>query len=350
MSRSAAHLQGSSACKRLLAPILAAGIACFATAAVAHHSPGSVYHTDQIVEIDGEVEALVWRNPHVRFTIAVRDEHGNVESWAVEGAPVTRLHRADVSPDIVAVGQRVKIAGNPSRRPDHRLYARNMLLADGREVLLGSPRPRWTSVTVGTGRDSTPGDRAGDAALGLFRVWSADETRLEIDADRTFLTDAARAAEAAWDPFAPGNPFLGCTRGMPTIMESPNPVEFIDRGDRIVLRMESFDTERTIWLTPDAIAADAPPTLLGHSRGRWEGSTLVVVTNRIGWRHYSQVGWPSSEALELVERFVPSDDGARLGYELTVTDPALFTQPVTFTKSWVWVPGDVVLPFDCVAG
>ena len=314
----------------------------------AHHSPGSVFHTDRIIEIEGEIEALIWRNPHVRFTVAVTGEDGQVETWDVEGSPVTRLTRADVTPDIVAVGQRVRFAGNPSRRADSRLYARNLLLTDGREVLLGTREPRWKSTTLGIGRASTRTDDAGDGGLGLFHVWSADRTRLEIDADREFLSDAARAAEAAWDAFSPDNPFVGCTRGMPTIMESPNPVEFIDRGDRIVLRMESFDTVRTIWMTPDAVAADAPATLLGHSFGRWDGDTLVVTTDRIGWRHYSQVGWPSSEALHLVERFTPSEDGTRLGYTITVTDPALFTQPVTFAKSWAWVPGDQVLPFDCV--
>ena len=40
--------------------------------------------------------------------------------------------------------------------------------------------------------------------------------------------------------------------------------------------------------------------------------------------------------------------GARLNYELTIDDPALFNDTVVVTKSWVWVPGDQVLPFDCV--
>ncbi len=213
--------------------------------------------------------------------------------------------------------------------------------------MLDTPDPRWTNNTVGTGSDSTPGVRAGNAALGIFRVWSADGTQIALESEREFLTDTALAAEAAWDALSPDNPFLSCTRGMPTVMESPNPAEFVDRGDHILLRMESFDNVREIWMQPDAISDDAEPTLLGRSIGRWEGETLVVETNRISWRHYSQTGLPSSEDLELLERFTPSADGTRLDYELAVTDPALFTQPVTFAKSFVWVPGDQVLPFDC---
>ncbi len=76
----------------------------------------------------------------------------------------------------------------------------------------------------------------------------------------------------------------------------------------------------------------------------------MVETDRISWRYFNQVGLLQSEAIELVERFTPSEDGARLDYELTVTDPALFTEPAVLTMSWVWVPGDQVLPFDCTEG
>ena len=89
------------------------------------------------------------------------------------------------------------------------------------------------------------------------------------------------------------------------------------------------------------------PTLLGHSVGRWDGSTLVVETGHINWRYFNQNGLQQSDAMELVEHFTPSEDGARLDYELTITDAALFTETEVVTKSWVWVPGDEVLPFDC---
>ena len=315
-----------------------------------HHSPQGIYFTDQMIEVEGEITRIIWRNPHVRFTIEATDEQGERTSWAVESVPVTRLGRAGIPSDVVEVGHRVRVAGHPSRRPENDLYAFNMLLPDGREVLLDSPEPRWTNNTIGAGTDSTPGVRSADPSLGIFRVWSADETRLELEKEREFLTEAAIATEAAWDALAPDNPFVACTRGMPTIMESPNPAEFVNRGDEIILRMESFDTVRVIHMTPEAGNADAQPSPLGHSVGRWEGGTLVVETDQISWRYYSQTGLLSSEAIELVERFTPSEDGARLDYELTVTDPALFSQPTAFRKSLVWVPGDQVLPFECTEG
>ncbi len=39
--------------------------------------------------------------------------------------------------------------------------------------------------------------------------------------------------------------------------------------------------------------------------------------------------------------------GQRLELEMTVTDPATFTEPAILTKSWTWRPGLEVLPFEC---
>jgi hypothetical protein len=46
---------------------------------------------------------------------------------------------------------------------------------------------------------------------------------------------------------------------MPFAMVSPYPIELVDRGDRVVIRTEAYDLERTAWLTPprDASGADA---------------------------------------------------------------------------------------------
>ena len=324
----------------------------FATAAMSHHAAQVTYQTDQIIEVEGEITDLTWRNPHVRFSMNVTDDDGQSSIWNIESIPVTRLTRVGVSADLIDVGQRVRIAGFPSKRSATEAYAINLLLDDGREVLLDTPVARWTEDTLGTGLDLTPGERGADASLGIFRVWSTDGVFLGLGSmgeDLGFsLTEEALAAQVAWDPLSPDNPFRGCApKGMPGIMEQPNPMEFVDEGDEIIVRLEEYDTVRTIRMN-GTVADDPAPTLLGHSSGRWEGSTLVVETDRIDWEHFNQNGLKQSDAMHVVERFTPSPDGSRLDYELTITDPALFTEPETVTKSWIWVPGDQVLPFDCV--
>ncbi len=335
-----------------------------ATTALGHHAAQVAYHTDQVIEVEGEITRLLWRNPHVRFTINTTDPQGQTSLWDVESIPVTRLTRVGVSADLVNVGQTVRVAGFPSRRSTNQVYATNMLLAGGQEILLDTPISRWTDNTLGTGRDETPGPRGSDASLGIFRVWSTDGRALSLSRNVSDkLTATARAARARWDPLSPANPFGACTpKGVPLIMEQPNPMEFLDQGDQILLRLEEYDTVRIISMLGDesadpVVRPDIDPginpiaaTPLGHSVGRWEGRTLVVETDRISWRYFSQDGLPQSPAIALVERFSPSEDGARLDYALSITDPELLTEPAVVTKSWVWVPGDQVLPFNCTEG
>ncbi|MYF68464.1 MAG: hypothetical protein F4181_00110 [Proteobacteria bacterium] len=325
-------------------------------AAVAHHSARITYDMDTVIEIQGEITGVTWVNPHVRFTLGSVDEDNELVTWNVESIPVTRLNRVGITREMLGVGDTVTVAAYPARRPVRNAYAINMLLADGREALLDTPVPRWSDNTVGTGLDETPGTPGADPSLGLFRVWSTDgsflrtETRFLTEGGTLDypLTDAARAAQAAWDPLDPDNPFLTCIpKGMPTIMQQPNPVEFIDEGDRIVFLLEEFDAIRVIHMSDDADGQDAPPSRMGYSTGYWEGGTLMVRTSRINWPYFDQNGLPQSEAVETVERFTVNGEGSRLDYELVVTDPWLFTEPVTFGKSWRWIPGDAVLPFNC---
>ena len=326
--------------------------------ALAHHSARVAYDMNRVVEFQGTITTVAWQNPHVRFGIRTLDAEGEPVDWNVESIPVTRLARVGITPELFNIGDTITVAGFPPRRPVRDFYAINLLLQDGREVLLDTPEPRWTNNTIGTGRDETPGTAGADPALGIFRVWSTDgsllatETRfLTEGGDLAYpLTDRARAAQAVHDPLTPGNPFLGgCTpKGMPLIMQQPNPIEFIDKGDWIELRMEEYDTVREISLPERVLQERQVPTLLGHSFGHWEGNTLVVETGGISWPYFDQWGLMQSEAMQTVERFTLDAAGSKLDYELIVTDPALFTEPVTLTKSWRWIPGDQVLPFNCI--
>ncbi len=267
----------------------------------------------------------------------------------VESIPATRLQRVGLPPDLFQVGDTVKVAGFPSRRYADEMYANNLLLPDGREVLLDTPVAYWTNDTIGIGLDITPGERGSDRSLGIFRVWSTDGQffRERGATLASLLTDAARARREEWDPFAPGNPFLACVpKGMPQIMGQPNPIEIVNRGDEIIIRLEEFDTVRVISMAQPS-AENRTPRLLGHSYGRWEGDTLVVETDGIDYPYFSQDGLMQSEQMHVIERFTVNEDGSRLDYEQTLSDPWLLTGTYTRSKSLVWVPGDRVLPFGC---
>jgi hypothetical protein len=133
---------------------------------------------------------------------------------------------------------------------------------------------------------------------------------------------------------------------MPFIMEQPYPIEFVKDGDDILLRMEEYDTVRRFKMAANAPSA-AGPTLLGDSRGRWDGEALVVTTTNIGYGWFNATGIPLGRGAAIAERFALNGDGSRLEYTMTVTDPATFTAPVTLRKAWEWRPGEQVRPYEC---
>jgi len=128
----------------------------------------------------------------------------------------------------------------------------------------------------------------------------------------------------------------------------PFPIEFIDQGDTIVLKIEEWDNSRTIHLNADP-QADVPASRLGYSVGRWEGDTLIVETNRINYPFFNDQGIPQSEEVKIVERFTVSADETHLDWTAILTDPVTFTEPVTMAgMHWEWRPENKIKPYNCV--
>jgi hypothetical protein len=315
----------------------------------AHHS-GSEYARSTI-EIEGTLQEVAWQNPHVHFFVRAKDANGGVVTWDIEANSLSILRRTDATPDNLKIGDTVKVAGAPSRQVPNRMWASNILAANGREIVLGPGiMPRWTkNDAIGSKSTWFEGGTAANKTAGIFRVWSTKfgEPGGLWRGDYP-LTDAAKKARASFNPLT-DSVAPGCRpKGMPTIMEQPYPLEFVKKGDSILLRLEEYDTVRTIVMTPDAKFAALPKTLLGRSKGRWEGETLVVTTDRIDWRYIDPSGIPQGPSSSIVERFTATPDGTRLSYTMTITDPATFTAPLELKRSWVWRPGETVKPYNCV--
>jgi hypothetical protein len=322
--------------------------------ATGHHSANVTYDTDRTIEVSGAVTDIVWRNPHVRFSLAPSD---GGPAWDIESNSVSILQRMGVTPERIKAGDTVTVAGAPARSGAREIFASNLLLADAVEMLLEpGATARWTGTTLGSDAVWTSEQSAGQTDStrpnGIFGVWSTTLTNPESfplfpERDTNYpLTPAAQDHVVAWQSIE-DNPYFTCTpMGMPRVMGQPYPIEFIDRGTEIHLRIELHDLERTIAMTepPDR---PSERTALGSSRGRWDGQTLRVTTDQVSWPYFNQSGVPQSEQSVITESFTPSEDGMRLHYELTVDDPETFTSPVTLRKYWHWRAGEQVLPFDC---
>lgn len=328
--------------------------------AYSHHSFFGRFDTSTTIELEGLVTRVVWRNPHAHFFLEV-EQDGETLEWDLESGSPTLMTRAGVPPNAVQAGQRIRVAANPPVTDKREAFATNILLPSGEELVLQTgATPKFRDRVTGdfSYRFRTQGDR-GRPELGLFRIWTfsgaagptsflfPESINRNYDLENYPLTDAARAAIAAFDP-ATDNPTNNCTpKGMPLIMEQPLPMQIVDRGDTIELVIEEYDLRRIVHMNATRAPEGTARTPLGYSTGAWDGDTLVVRTTHVSWPYFDQAGIPQSDQSVLTERFTAVEEGSELEYVLVVDDPVNFTEPVTLTKTLLYVPDVELIPFDC---
>jgi hypothetical protein len=323
------------------------------TSAAAHHSTVAIYDGNRTIEVTGIVNEIHWRNPHGQILLTAEDESGEAVQWEVETPAIVVLRIFGIGREFIDAGDRITIAGAPSRRDPHGMNASNILLSSGYELAFGRNVPHFDAGKngnlIGRSYDDSNVEEAIAAADGIFRVWATnmtDPAAFPMFKGGYPLTGAAAAVVAEWDPL--DNDLLRCgTKGTPLIMITPAPVEFVREGDRILMRIEEYDSLRVIHMNPDAEAPDEYMQF-GFSRGRFEGSTLVVETDHVQEQYFDPDGVPQSESLSLVERFIPNADYSRLDYRITVTDPVNFTEPFDLTRYFTWKPEMTVVPYECL--
>ena len=114
--------------------------------------------------------------------------------------------------------------------------------------------------------------------------------------------------------------------GVPRTTYLPFPFQIVQTAEHILIAYEFASASRVIYMNrPDF---ESPiDTWMGHSRGHWEGETLVVdVTSQVPDTWFDSSGNFHSEALHVVERYTPISPNALL-YEAAIEDPKVFTRP-----------------------
>jgi len=135
---------------------------------------------------------------------------------------------------------------------------------------------------------------------------------------------------------------------------SPLPLVITQEPDRVTFAYEEWSAVRTVYLDGREHPANTPTTSLGHSVGRYEGSTLIVdtvgVSATILWPHMP--GGAHSDQVHGVERYSRSDDGMWLQLELTIEDPVILREPWVAEKRWLATPDVTIVQDSCedVAG
>jgi hypothetical protein len=122
-------------------------------------------------------------------------------------------------------------------------------------------------------------------------------------------------------------------QGVPRMVAAPGQWRVIQNPEFIAIAYEAFGILwRQIFLDGREVAADAPPTWMGYSTGRWDGDTLVVDTKGFNGKFWlDQQGKPTTDALHVVERYHRTDF-SHMDIEITIDDAKAYTRPWTFME------------------
>ncbi len=327
----------------------------------AHHSVPANFDMSTTVEVEGVIQSISWRNPHVKLKVLANPGTADEQVWEIESHSISNLRRQSVDQSVLVVGDPVRLAGLPGRRKDNYVFMQNLLLKDGREIIFEAGiKPRYSDVLVGEADALFDPKKAGSAderPTTIFAIWTTDYDDLGSWPVFSFTTDGhpvTSRAEAIMDAhdIDADDPLANCApKGMPSAMSQPYPIQLIDEGNSIVLKIEEYDAMRRIHLQDTHEPGNEPPSHLGYSSGRWDGGTLTVTTTNVDYGFFNVLAAPKpipqSADIRIVETFRLRDGGEYLDYTMTVTDPTMLTQPMTYEKFWQWSPGATIEPYVC---
>jgi hypothetical protein len=300
----------------------------FAPGVLAHHS-AAAFDTQQEVKATGKVTAFTFRNPHVYMTLLVKKADGSTGVLEVEAGAASVLNPLGFNKDSIAVGDMVTIVGNPARaKPDTLMLGKDLYKGDGAYYPLNI-----ASRSVYAGRNEVAKTIAGT----WFSPWN--EFNAFNGAARDWpLTEAGKAALARFDPKA--TPQRDCIPvGVPTLMFYPVADTITVQRDRVVMKVDWMDSERTIFLDGRKHPPASETFLHGHSVGRWDGDTLVAETTNFKEHPIGlSTSLPGSSRKRVTERFRLGQDGKSLNYSGVIEDPVYLARPVEWSGQWQYRP------------
>jgi hypothetical protein len=317
---------------RLLSTIIPLPVLGIAWPAFGHHSD-AVYDRDRVVALDAEVVRYAFRNPHVNIFVAAAGENGETVEWEIETGSTPIMQRSGWTQDLLGPGDRVVVRAHPMRDGRPRAILSTLETADGR---LWSQIEQDAEATV--------------SAPSLTGVWKGiSSASLGPQARRASLTPAGQAAMASFEPVRDA-PSARCIATPPPFQNSSTNyltgIEILE--DRIMIRSEFIDVERTVYTDGRGHPESMEPTNQGHSIGRWEDGVLVVDTRFLAeHRTGNGPGIPSSTQKHVVERFSLSEDRTRAIVDVVVEDPEYLTEPFTGRTEMTYVPQLQLYRYGC---
>jgi hypothetical protein len=123
---------------RSLLAAAAVALACSTAALEAHHAFAAEFDAKQPITLRGTVTRVEWINPHTWIHIDVKNPDGTVVEWMIEGGTPNTLLRNGVDRKSLPAGTEIVVDGYRAKSGLNRANGRDITLADGRKLFLGS--------------------------------------------------------------------------------------------------------------------------------------------------------------------------------------------------------------------
>ena len=116
--------------------------------------------------------------------------------------------------------------------------------------------------------------------------------------------------------------------GVPRATYMPFPFQIVQTPDYIFMAYSFAGASRTIFMNQPDLKAPVN-TWMGHSRGHWEGDTLVIeVTDQVADTWLDRAGNYHSDQLKVTERYTRKGED-HIIYEATISDTSVYSEPWT---------------------
>lgn len=306
--------------------------------ASAHHAASAAFLTTETAEIEGYVEEVVFKNPHVNIIMTVVDD-GDATPWMVTAPATAAMRRWGWTEDTLQEGQFIRVQGNPSRNGGP------MLLLEGRALREHEPvivelNPADGSVigsVVGTNQVDRPivdslAPTLGDGRPNLTGTWLGGDPGTSGRTAPPY-NEAGKQIQTTFDA-ATDPAFTECQApGLVRTVMTIHATKIEQHDDHVVIAYEGGGDGRVIYLdgrSPES----SEHTPLGHAVARYEDGALIIKTSRLLSRLTSlEGGMLSDEALtvETYRRVDNPERGPLLEMNIVITDPVYLDGPWEMT-------------------
>ena len=116
--------------KRFLCACLALGV--LPAQVQAHHSYAAEFDSNNPQTVEGIVKEVWFKNPHIRYYVAVTNDEGEETLWDARGLSPVKLVRQGWTKRTIKVGDRIKLHGHVGHTNKNIMSIIEITLEDGR--------------------------------------------------------------------------------------------------------------------------------------------------------------------------------------------------------------------------